>query len=193
VRRAVLEVTRAVSLTPWGGDVTFNAASPGATPSAEKKGAGNPVPYGTEMHATRYQYGFAMTPAKIRVKPDHRAKLAIESLVSLGEVAGNHGRFLFDFSAESIVLRLTHEAAPRILYGFDADDGGAISIAALADKVKAGDVPGAELYVGGPIVKALSPEQKEALKAASLHDGVRAAAAAAIKRMTELLADGARK
>lgn len=28
-RRAVLEVTRAVSLTAWPGDVTFNAASPG--------------------------------------------------------------------------------------------------------------------------------------------------------------------
>src|SRR5262249_7329477 len=47
VRRAVLEVTRAVSLTPWAGDVTFNAASPGATPSAQKRGS-NPVPYGTE-------------------------------------------------------------------------------------------------------------------------------------------------
>ncbi len=43
VRRAVLEVTRAVSLTPWAGDVTFNAASPGATPSAQKQGS-NPVP-----------------------------------------------------------------------------------------------------------------------------------------------------
>ena len=52
VRRAVLEVTRAVSLTPWAGDVTFNAASPGATPSASKgnkdaKRDTNPVPYGT--------------------------------------------------------------------------------------------------------------------------------------------------
>ena len=65
VRRAVLEVTRAVSLTPWPGDFTFNAASPGATPSAAKKGA-NPVPYGTEMHATRYQYGFALTPERLR-------------------------------------------------------------------------------------------------------------------------------
>jgi len=54
IRRSVLEVTRAVSLTAWPGDVTFNAASPGATPSAQKKGS-NPVPYGTEMHATRYQ------------------------------------------------------------------------------------------------------------------------------------------
>src|SRR4051812_3948838 len=57
VRRAVLEVTRAVSLTPWAGDVTFNAASPGATPSASKKDKegkrdSNPVPYGTEVHAT---------------------------------------------------------------------------------------------------------------------------------------------
>src|SRR5258705_9107893 len=52
VRRAVLEVTRAVSLTPWPGDVTFNAASPGATPSASKGDdrAKNPVPYGTEVH-----------------------------------------------------------------------------------------------------------------------------------------------
>ena len=38
VRRAVLEVTRAISLIPYGGDVTFNAASPGATPSAKKRG-----------------------------------------------------------------------------------------------------------------------------------------------------------
>ena len=43
VRRAVLEVTRAVSLTPWSGDVTFNAASPGATPSAVQA-SGDPWP-----------------------------------------------------------------------------------------------------------------------------------------------------
>ncbi len=47
VRRAVLEITRAVSLTAWSGDVTFNAASPGATPSASKgddNKSKNPVP-----------------------------------------------------------------------------------------------------------------------------------------------------
>src|SRR5690606_7054486 len=104
VRRAVLEITRAVSLTAWPGDVTFNAASPGATPSAQKKGT-NPVPYATEMHATRYQYGFALTPEKLR-KPS-RAIAAIEGIANLGEVAGNHGRFLFDFSPESIILRVT--------------------------------------------------------------------------------------
>ena len=94
VRRAVLEVTRAISLTPWAGDVTFNAASPGATPSAQKKGS-NPVPYGTEMHATRYQYGVALTPERLRDKS--RAATAIEALCNLGTVAGNHGRLQLDF------------------------------------------------------------------------------------------------
>ena len=99
VRRAVLEVTRAISLLPWSGDVTFNAASPGATPSAAKKG-NNPVPYGTEFHATRYQYGIALTPERLHKKD--RAKTAVTALCDLAEVAGNHGRFLFDFSPESV-------------------------------------------------------------------------------------------
>ena len=109
VRRAVLEVTRAVSLTPWSGDVTFNAASPGATPSAAKKGSKNPVPYGTEVHATRYQYGIALTPERLRDKS--RAAKAVEALCNLGTVAGNHGRFLFDFSPDAVVL--ADHARPR--------------------------------------------------------------------------------
>src|SRR5690606_20488835 len=108
VRRAVLEVTRAVSLTPWPGDTTFNAASPGATPSAAKKGA-NPVPYATQMHATRYQYGIALTPSALR--DPGRAVAALEALTILGEVAGNHGRFLFDFSPESVIFRVTQDPA----------------------------------------------------------------------------------
>jgi CRISPR-associated protein Cst2 len=114
VRRAVLEVTRAISLLPWAGDVTFNAASVGATPSAAKKGA-NPVPYGTELHATRYQYGIALTPERLRKRD--RAKVAITGLCELAEVAGNHGRFLFDFSPESVMFRLTDDPAPPGLIG----------------------------------------------------------------------------
>ena len=118
IRRAVLEVTRAISLLPWAGDVTFNAASPGATPSAAKRG-NNPVPYGTELHATRYQYGLALTPERLRKK--NRAEAAITALCELAEVAGNHGRFLFDFSPESVIFRLTDDPAPRILYIFEQD------------------------------------------------------------------------
>ena len=57
IRRAVLEITRAVSMLPWSGDVTFNAASPGATPSAAKKG-NNPVPlrHGAPCHPLSIRY-----------------------------------------------------------------------------------------------------------------------------------------
>jgi len=180
VRRAVLEVTRAVSLTPWSGDVTFNAASPGATPSAQKRGL-NPVPYATEMHATRYQYGFAMTPSRLRVPA--RAATALRGLCALGEVAGNHGRFLFDFSPEAIVLRLTEEPAPRLLYGFSADENGELSMPEIIRKVRAGDIDPKDLIVGGAILSSLSDADRSALRGTDLHDGVRAACEAACKRI----------
>ena len=146
VRRAVLEVTRAVSLTPWAGDVSFNAASPGATPSAQKKG-NNPVPYGTELHATRYQYGIALTPERLRDKS--RAAKAIDALCNLGTVAGNHGRFLFDFSPDAVVFRITQDPAPRLLYCFDTDDDGKTVLAPkLLQRLASEDIDPKELILG---------------------------------------------
>lgn len=171
VRRAVLELTRAVSLTPWSGDVTFNAASPGATPSAQKKGS-NPVPYATEMHATRYQYGFAFTPDKLRLPA--RAKIALRGLCALGEVAGNHGRFLFDFSPESIILRASSDPAPRILYGFGLRDG-VVQIEDVVRKVRAGDIEARELIIGGAIVDTIDKEARADLAGARLLSGIKAA------------------
>jgi CRISPR-associated protein Cst2 len=176
VRRAVLEITRAVSLTAWPGDVSFNAASPGATRSAQKKGTSDPVPYQTEMHATRYQYGFALTPKQLRVP--RRAELAIDALCALGEVAGNHGRFLFDFSPESIVIRLSDDPAPRILYAFESESDGRVRFDELLRKVRSKDVAAEELVIGGAIVDQLSDDEKRTLEGAKLFSGVRAASAA---------------
>jgi CRISPR-associated protein Cst2 len=174
VRRAVLEVTRAVSLTPWTGDVTFNAASPGATPSAQKKGS-NPVPYGTEVHATRFQYGIALTPERLRDKT--RAATAIEALCNLGTVAGNHGRFLFDFSPDAVVFRITSDPAPRLLYCFDTpDDGRTVIAPRLEARVTAGDIAASELIVAGVKIKGVETEK-----------GVKAACATAVERMTVAL------
>ena len=64
-RRGVLEMSRAVSTTPWPGTVCANFASPGANPSVTH---GNPIPYAAEMHDTRYQYTFAMTPGSFAGK-----------------------------------------------------------------------------------------------------------------------------
>jgi len=173
VRRAVLEVTRAVSLTSWAGDVTFNAASPGATPSAQKRGA-NPVPYGTEVHATRYQFGLAMTPQRLR--DSSRAVKAIRAVSQLRTVAGNHGRFLFDFSPESIVLRITDDPAPRLLYCFETeDDGKTVEAPALVRRVKAGDISPDELILGGPIGNSQTGKALKDAGIQAIHEGVKAA------------------
>lgn len=179
VRRAVLEITRAISLTPWAGDVTFNAASPGATPSAQKKGS-NPVPYGTELHATRYQYGIALTPERLRDKS--RAAQAIEALCNLGTVAGNHGRFLFDFSPDAVVIRLTEDPAPRLLYCFNTPDGGrSLSAHALLQRIKSGDIDKKEIIVG--VTELDSPLAKEFVQGGIHPVGVKAACDQAVKRI----------
>jgi CRISPR-associated protein Cst2 len=160
VRRSPLEITRAVSLLPWLGDATFNAASPGATPSAEKKGT-NPVPYGTEMHATRYQYSLSLTPGHLE-KPE-RAVTALKAICSLGTVAGNNARFLFDFSPESIIIRVTEDPAPRILYCFGAGEDNFLHLKQLVQKVKHGDIKKGELFIGGLILNSLNGLELEAL------------------------------
>lgn len=186
VRRAVLEVTRAVSLTPWSGDVTFNAASPNATPSAARgeDASKNPVPYGTEVHSTRYQYGLALTPERLRKQS--RARKALEAISRLRTVAGNHGRFLFDFSPETILIRITEDPAPRILYCFDTDDDGrTVGASAVVSRIELGDLDAKEMLLGvsdkdSAVARQL---QEHGIKAV----GVKAAVAAACNQINEKL------
>jgi CRISPR-associated protein Cst2 len=185
VRRTVLEVTRAVSISPWRGDVTFNAASPGATPSAQKKGS-NPVPYAVEMHATRYQYGIAFTPERLR--DPSRAVNAIEALCSLGTVAGNHGRFLFDFSPDAVVIRITDDPAPRLLYCFETpDDGRTVAAPRLAERVTNRDIQAEELIVAGV---ELVGSDRNRVSGVHYAAGVAAARDEAMRRINERLGLG---
>ncbi len=139
-RRGVLEITRAISLSPFVGDQTFNAKS------GEK---GSTSLYSAEVHATRYQFGFAMTPQ--RLHDPQRLAPTLEALAALGEVAGNHSRFLFDFSPESIVLRYTDDPAPRMLYSFDEDDG-KITIEPLLRRLHSQDIDARDVIVGGDVI-----------------------------------------
>ena len=181
-RRAVLEVTRAISLTDWRGDVTFNAASPGATPSAQKGEGSNPVPYGAEVHATRYQYGVAMTPGRL-AEPE-RAAVALKALASLRKVAGNHGRFLFDFAPDAIVIRITDDPAPRLLYCFQTDDDGKTFTAdALLKRIECGDIDAAELLVG--VSDLDSPLATQMKDAGVTVEGVRKTVDAACEKINE--------
>lgn len=160
-RRGVLEVTRAISLTPFAGDITFNA----------KSGTkGNTSLYGTEVHATRYQYGFAFTPEFLRV-PGHAPKV-IDAIVSLAEVAGNQARFLYDFAPDAVVFRWTADLSPRMLYGFSLDEGGNPTMEQVLQRVKSGDIVASELVIGGSVVDSLDQDDKEVLKGAVLCSGV---------------------
>lgn len=173
-RRGALEVTRAISLSPFEGDITFNAKS-------GKKN--NTSLYGTEVHATRYQYGFALTPQSLREPA--RAMQVVNAITGLSEVAGNHSRFLYDFAPESIVLRWTDDFAPRMLYGFEMDARSNISFPTILKKVKAKDIDPKELLIGGAIVETLSKEDEALLKGAFLSVGIKDVAAEVQRRMRQ--------
>ena len=176
-RRGVLEVTRAVSTLPFSGDITFNAAS------GQK---GRTSLYGTEVHATRYQYGFALTPN--RLTKQSRILPVLDGLISIGEVAGNHSRFLYDFSPESIVLRWTHDFSPRLLYCFEENKAG-ISAQTLCDRVQHGDIAPEELWVAGAIAQTTTGEALKEL-GVNVEDGIKPVAAQLKTKIAEDLGVG---
>jgi CRISPR-associated protein Cst2 len=171
-RRGVLEVTRVISIIPFAGDITFNAKSGEKTSTSL---------YGTELHATRYQYGFALTPEWLREKS--RALDVVDAITSLSEVAGNQSRFLYDFSPESVIFRWTDDFAPRILFGFQLNDG-TVSFPDIVRRVEAKDIEPSELIIGGAIAD--HPDCKK-LQGASVHKGVKSAADELKKRIRESL------
>jgi CRISPR-associated protein Cst2 len=182
-RRSRFEVSRAISLSPWTGDVVFNVAGIGATPSASRSGR-DPVPYSGEVHATRYQYGFALTPDDLFDK--RRAVAVVDAIVDLAEVAGSHARYFYDFSPDTIIFRWTDDPAPRLLYPFRADDDGRLSVPDVLRRVRAGDIEPDELIVGGSLATMPDGEQFRGL-GVRLHDGVKAAAEDARTRLRQHL------
>ena len=171
-RRGALEVTRAISLVPFVSDITFNAKSGEKTSTSL---------YGTELHATRYQYGFALTPEWLHEAS--RTLDVVDAITSLSEVAGNQSRFLYDFSPDSVIFRWTDDFAPRILYGFQLNDG-QVTFPDIIRRVEAKDIEPNELIIGGAIAD--HPDCKK-LQGASVNKGVKSAADELKKRIKESL------
>jgi len=172
-RRGPLEVTRAISLTPFAGDITFNAKSGNKT---------NTSLYGTEVHATRYQYGFGLTPEHLHT-PAHALEV-VDAVAGLSEVAGNQSRFLFDFSPEAVVFRWTDDFAPRMLYGFAMDEKARLDLPAVLGRLEMGDLDPAELVIGLGRPDLLTDAARTALTKHGIQPmGVRQAAAEMRSRM----------
>ena len=183
-RRGILEISRAVSTTPWPGTVSAHFASPGSNPAVA---ADNPIPYQCEVHDTRYQFTFALTPDSLLKDKRTRTKKTVLAIQNLRRPAGNHARFLFDFAPEAVILRWTPDPAPRVMFCFDQREDGSLSLKKLLARVTGGDIDPKELIVGS----AESIDGVSELKAAgvAVHLGVKAAFADLLSRVEKTIKD----
>jgi CRISPR-associated protein Cst2 len=150
-RRGALEVTRAVSLQSAERiEITFNSKSGskgkkgGQDANAEK--AKTSI-YSTETITTRFQYGFAITPQRL-VKPE-RVLDVVNAITKLPNVGGNHARFLFDFSPESVIFRWTHHPVPQFLYCFEQPDADTLTAPRLQQLITCEEIPPEEIWILG--------------------------------------------
>ena len=196
-RRGVLEISRAVSTLPWAGTISPHFASVGAHPNKNV----NPIPYSVEIHDTRYQFTFAMTPQALLRDRLNRVEKTLYAIRDLRRVGGAHARFLYDFAPEMIVLRITHDPAPRIMNCFMENEQGDLSLAPLLRRLRAdeGDEPDVkpdELIFGG-VPDELIPRKKaddsKPDPAKLPHDlpvvvkpGVKAAVSAAVQKLRSM-------
>lgn len=138
-RRGVLEVSRAISLDPYWGDIVFGSKG------GEK---GKTSIHNTEVHCTAYQYTLALTPSSL--KDPERANLLLDAIPAVKHVGGNHARFLYEFRPESIVIRVTEDPSPWIMNAF-ARVGESIGCSHLIRLVEVKDISASELIVAGEI------------------------------------------
>ena len=204
-RRAPLEISRALSITPYLGDVMHNFASTGSNPSSTSK---NPHPYSAEIHHTRYQFGFALTPDSLGREGNdqesvhdpqeklRRVEVSLRGLSNLRRVGGAHARYFADYSPEVLILRVTTDPAPRMLYCFEQEEGASeISICSLERKLGE-DIEASELIIGAATdvaeLQGLTRDDSGRVttegpwEGATLTDSVKDAVARSIKRLADL-------
>lgn len=176
-RHSPLAIGRAVSLRPYRGELSFNAVS-----GEKKKGALSL--YNAEMHTTEYQYSFGLNLDDV-VDKSHIDPL-LDAIVDPPQVAGNHSRFAYDFSPASIVLRVTHHHSSRIQNCFEHDEASrGYVVRRLVSKVEAGDIPVADLIIGGEVAISDAGQRLQDL-GVFVHKGTSAAMNEARKRISLL-------
>jgi CRISPR-associated protein Cst2 len=189
-RRGILEISRAVSTTPWPGTISPHFASPGSNvavgPNTKTKQY-EPIPYQCEVHDTRYQYTFALTPVALLKDKKARTEKTLLAIQNLRRPAGNHARFLFDFAPEAVVLRWTPDPAPRIMFCFEQGEDGRLSLAKLVARVRGGDIDPTELVVGtAESIDGLGQLRELGV---TVHDGVKKAFAGILTRVGKDITD----
>lgn len=170
-RRGALEISRAISLDPFWGDIAFGSKG------GEK---GKTSIHQTEVHCTAYQYSIALTPQSL--KQPERAILALNAIAAVRHVGGNHARFLYDFHPESIIIRITEDPSPWIMDCFKRV-GESVGCPKLLRLVEVGDVAANELIVAGAIADTPYGEKLASLNV-KVYRGVKEAIAHAKQQLS---------
>lgn len=177
-RPSPLAIGRAVSLRPYRGELSFNAVS-------GEKVKGKLSLYNAEMHTTEYQYSFGLNLDDV-IKKENIGHL-IDAIVDPPQVAGNHARFAYDFSPDSIVLRVTNAHSSKIQNCFEHDeDNRTFTVAKLIKRIESKDIAPDEIIIGGEIADTDEGKKLKEL-GVSVFNGIQAAANEAQKRITERL------
>lgn len=160
-RDSVLRMNMAVALVPYRFNATFHQSPQNAGESPWKNSTNSALLH-REVAYTPYQYPFALALADCRQGQGPQwTRALLESIGELNNVAGGHARSYFEMAPRSIVARLGRGLVAGFdTYGFDANGG----FAELA-RIKAGDLPGKEFWVGGEIVRTMPEGERARLKA----------------------------
>ncbi len=164
-RDSVLRMNMAVALTPYRFSATLHQSPLNAGKSTWKNAASSALLH-REVAWTAYQFPFAlaMRDCAAGKGPEWATKL-LEAIGQLSNVAGGHARSYFEMAPRSIVARLT----PMLVAGFDSygfDDQGRFS---ELSRVKVGDLPGSEFWVGGDLVRCMPQQERQRLEAEGAH------------------------
>lgn len=160
-RDSVLRMNLAVALEPYRFNATFHQSPLNAGGSPWKNATTSALLH-KEITDTAFQYPFALGERDC-TSVSNGAAWSKELLRAIGElsgVAGGHARSYFEMAPRSIVLRLT----PALVAGFNTygfDESGAFP---ELSRINDDDLPGAEFWLGGQLVRDLSEIERGRLQ-----------------------------
>lgn len=161
-RDSVLRMNMAVALTPYRFDATFHQSPMNAGESPWKNSPKSALLHREVAH-TAYQYPLALSTRDVAQSKEGAgwARSLLRAIGELSNVAGGHARSYFEMAPRSVVARTT----TQLVAGFDTygfNDRGEFP---ELKRVKTGDLPGAEMWLGGELVRQMSADDRAAFEA----------------------------
>lgn len=171
-RDSVLRMNMAVATTPYRFNAILHQSPVNAGKSPFKNSPKSALIHREVAHVA-YQYPFALAYEDCSKGEGLKwTRTLLESIGQLSNVAGGHARSYFEMSPASIVVRLT----PQLVAGFNTygfnEHGTFQELNRISGKdlpSNKQDLPGAEFWIGGEIVRNMTADEKQRLENAGAH------------------------